>query len=73
MIIEKVKEVLGEHLDMDTTSIDEETTFEDWGIESLETVEVMMELEDEFEMEIPVAEIGNTVGSLVAYIESNKE
>lgn len=73
MVIEKVREIIGEHLDMDASSINNETSFEELGIDSLETVEVMMELEDEFEMEIPVAEVGKTVGSLVSYIESKKE
>lgn len=73
MVIEKIKEVLGDHLDVDTSSVNNETSFEELGIDSLETVEIMMELEDEFEMEIPVAEVGKTVGSLVEYIESHKE
>ncbi|MCI5970289.1 MAG: acyl carrier protein [Clostridia bacterium] len=73
MTIEKIKEVLADHLDMDTSSITNETTFEDLGIDSLETVEIMMELEDEFGIEISVADVGKTVGSLVEYIDSKKE
>ena len=73
MVLEKIKEIIGEHLDMDTSEITADTTFEDLGIDSLETVEIMMELEDEFEIEISVSDIGKTVGSLVSYIESIKE
>ncbi len=73
MILETVKEVLGEHLDMDTSAITEDTSLEELGIDSLETVEVLMELEDAFEIEIAAGEIGKTVGSLIAYIESQKE
>ena len=73
MTIEKIKEVLADHLDMDTSSITNETTFEDLGIDSLETVEIMMELQDEFGIEISVADVGKTVGSLVEYIDSKKE
>lgn len=73
MTIEKIKSVLGEHIDMDLSSITEETSFEDMGIDSLETVEIMMELEDEFGIEIAVGEIGKTVGSLASYIDSKKE
>ena len=73
MTIEKIKEVLADHLDMDTSSITNETTFEELGIDSLETVEIMMELEDEFGIEISVADVGKTVGSLVEYIDSKKE
>lgn len=73
MILEKIKEVIGEHLDIDTSDITADTTFDDLGIDSLETVEIMMELEDEFEIEIAVSEVGKTIGSLVSYIESAKE
>ena len=58
-------------MDLDTITAD--TSFEDMGIDSLETVEVMMELEDEFGIEIVIGEVGKTVGSLVAYIDSKKE
>mgnify|MGYP000362774957 FL=1 len=73
MTIDKIKEVLADHLDMDTAGITNETTFDDLGIDSLETVEIMMELEDEFGIEISVADVGKTVGSLVEYIDSKKE
>lgn len=73
MTIDKIKTVLGEHLDIDLDTITLETSFEDMGMDSLETVEIMMELEDEFGFEIAVGEIGKTVGSLVAYIDSKKE
>ncbi len=73
MTIDKIKEVLADHLDTDTDGITEETTFEELGIDSLETVEIMMELEDEFDIEIAVADVGKTVGSLVEYIDAKKE
>lgn len=73
MTIDKIKEVLADHLDTDTDGITEETTFEELGIDSLETVEIMMELEDEFDIEIVVADVGKTVGSLVGYIDAKKE
>lgn len=72
MTLEKVKEIMAEHLDMDTDSITSETSFEELGIDSLETVEVMMELEDAFDIEIDAAEAGKTVGSLVDYIDSKR-
>lgn len=73
MTIDKIKEVLADHLDTDTDGITEETTFEELGIDSLETVEIMMELEDEFDIEIVVADVGKTVRSLVEYIDAKKE
>lgn len=72
MVLEKIKEMLQEHLDTDTEAVNMETTFEELGIDSLETVEILMELEDEFGIEIPAVEIGKTVGSLVEYIEKVK-
>lgn len=70
MTFEKVKELLAEHLDMDASEITEATTFEDLGIDSLDTVEIMMEMEDEFDIEIKPAEVGKSVKELVAYIDS---
>lgn len=70
MTIEKVKELLAEHLDIDTDEITEETTFEDLGVDSLDTVEIMMEMEDEFGIEIKPAEVGKSVKELVAYIDA---
>lgn len=73
MTIDKIKEVLADHLDTDTSNITNETSFEELGIDSLETVEIMMELEDEFGIEITASEAGKTVGSLVEYIDAKKE
>lgn len=70
MTFEKVKELLAEHLDMDASEITEATTFEELGIDSLDTVEIMMEMEDEFDIEIKPAEVGKSVKELVAYIDS---
>lgn len=72
MTIEKVKQVLADHLEMDAAEITEETTFEDLGVDSLDAVEIMMEMEDEFGVEIKPAEAGKSVKELVAYIDSKK-
>ncbi len=70
MTIEKVKELLAEHLEMDASEITEETTFDDLGVDSLDAVEIMMEMEDEFGIEIKPAEAGKSVKELVSYIDS---
>lgn len=70
MTIEKVKDLLAEHLEMDVNEITEESTFEDLGIDSLDAVEIMMEMEDEFGIEIKPAEAGKSVKELVEYIDS---
>ena len=73
MTIDTINKVLADHLDTDVSEITEETSFKDLGIDSLETVEIMMELEDELGIEITASEVGQTVGSLISYIESKKE
>ena len=72
MTLEKVKELLAEHLEMDAAEITEATTFEDLDVDSLDAVEIMMEMEDEFGIEIKPAEAGKSVKELVAYIDSKK-
>ncbi len=70
MTIEKVKELLADHLEMDVAEITDETTFEDLDVDSLDTVEIMMEMEDEFGVEIKAAEVGKSVKELAAYIDA---
>ena len=69
MTVEKVIELLAEHLEMDKSEITEASTFEDLGIDSLDAVEIMMEMEDEFGIEIKPAHVGKSVNELAAYIE----
>jgi len=70
MIFEKVKKLLAEHTDVDASTITAETTFESLGIDSLDTVEMVMELEEELDAELELDEKVETVGELVAFIES---
>lgn len=70
MTFEKIRDLLADHLEMDASEITMETTFEDLGVDSLDTVEIMMEMEDEFGIEIKPAEAGKSVSELVAYIDS---
>ena len=75
-IFERVKEVIGEQLgieDLDTITM--ETTFiDDLGADSLDIVELIMALEEEFDMEIPEAEAEkiSSVGDVVEYIKNNE-
>lgn len=72
MVLEKVKAVLADQFDAEEESITTETTIqEDLGADSLDVVDLLMTIEDEFEVEIPDSEIENmkTVGDLVTYIE----
>lgn len=75
MVFEKVREILAEQLDIETEEITMESQIaDDLGADSLDVVDLLMSLEDEFDVEIPDEEIENikTVGNLVNYLESNK-
>ena len=69
MTFENVKQLLAKHLEMNEEEIDETTTFEDLGIDSLDTVEILMEMEDAFGIEIRPDEVGNSLAELANYIE----
>lgn len=74
MVLEKVVAILAEQFDVEESKIAEDTNLqEDLGADSLDVVDLLMSIEDEFEIEIPDEEIENirTVGALVAYIEAN--
>ena len=60
MIFETIAELIAERCGCDVSRITEDSTFDDLGIDSLDTVEMVMELEDKVD----------TVGELVAHIES---
>ena len=68
-LTEKVKELLAAHLEIDLDTITDDSTFEDLGIDSLDAVEILMEMEDEFGIEIQAAEMGHSVKELVEYID----
>ncbi len=75
MIFEKLKEIIAEQLEIDADSVTAETRLgEDLNADSLDIVEMLMALEDEFGVDIPDEEIEKmkTVGDVVAYIENNK-
>ena len=74
MVLEKVKVILAEQFDVDEDSLTNDTDLQDdLGADSLDVVDLLMSIEDEFEIEIPDEEIEHirTVGELVNYIEAN--
>ena len=74
MVFEKVKAILSEQFDVEEDTITNDTSItEDLGSESLDVVDLLMSIEDEFEIEVPDTEIENikTVGELVKYIEDH--
>ena len=67
---ETVAKVLAEYKEIDPSEIKMETTFEELGFDSLDIVEVIMNLEEAFDLELEMNESLVDVQSLVAYIES---
>lgn len=75
MVFEEVRQILMEQLDVDEDDITYDSEIiDDLGADSLDLVDIVMSLEDEFEIEIPEGSIEQikTVGDLVNYIESNR-
>ncbi len=73
---EQVKEVIVEQLNVNEDEVKPESRFvEDLGADSLDVVELIMALEEKFEIEIPDSEAENikTVQDVVDYIEKNKK
>ena len=71
---EKVKEIIVEQLDVQADQVTEEASFiEDLGADSLDTVELVMALEENFDIEIPDedAEKIKTVRDAVSYIDEH--
>ena len=75
MVLEKIKKILSEQFSVDENTITENTNIaEDLGADSLDVVDILMSIEDEFEIEVPDEEIDRirTVGELVNYIKRNQ-
>jgi acyl carrier protein len=68
----KVKKIVSDQLEVAIDKLSMDTTFEDIDADSLDIVELVMALEEEFDLEISDQEIENikTVGDIVKYIES---
>jgi len=74
-IEEKVKDIIVDQLGVAEDQVKPDAKFvEDLGADSLDTVELVMAFEEEFDIEVPDEEAENlkSVGDVVAYIEKNK-
>ena len=69
-MFEKIQSYLAAQLDISPDEITRETTFESLGIDSLDTVEMVMDLEQELGVELEIEEKITTVGELVDFVES---
>ena len=75
MVFEKIRDILAEQFEVEPDSITPETNLvDDLGADSMDLVDLLMSLEDQFNIaEVPdeVIEKVHTVGQLVSYIEEN--
>ena len=70
-MLEKMKEMLAEQLNCEASTITPETSFkDDLGADSLDLFELVMAVEDEYNVEIPAEELTelNTVGDVIDYL-----
>lgn len=65
-----IKELLVENLDVEQDLITPEATFESLGVDSLDMVELICELEDKCDIDFGEPDDLETIGDLIAYIES---
>ena len=75
MVFEKVRDIVVEQLGVEEDEVTMESSFiDDLGADSLDIVELIMALEEEFDMEIPEDDIEKivTVGDAVEYISNNQ-
>ena len=75
MVFDKVKELISEQLDVKADDITEASNIQDdLGADSLDVVDLVMALEDEFDVEIPEDQVENikTVGDIVEFIEDKQ-
>ena len=69
MILNKVKEIMMENLSIEEESITLDSTFESLEIDSLDVFQLVMEVEEAFEIQIENPENMKTIKDLVNYIE----
>ena len=68
--IDTIKSVLEENLDIDPATVEEASTFESLGIDSLDMVELICDLEEKCEVDFGEPEGLESIGDLVNYIDS---
>ncbi len=68
-MFEKIAVYLSRQMDIPLENITADTTFESLGIDSLDTVEMLMDLEAELNVDLELEEKLNTVGEFAAFVE----
>lgn len=73
MLFDTIARLIAERTDCDVSAITPESRFEDMGIDSLDTMEVLMQLEGEIGREIELEQKVETVADLIAVIEKQMQ
>lgn len=73
MLFDQIAEVVAEHLDCDKEEITKESTFESLGIDSLDAVELVMELEEKLGVQLDLDRDLENIDELVKFVEEKME
>lgn len=75
MLFDDVKEILADQLEVSADDIELSSQLVDLGADSLDAIDIVMTIEDEYEIEVPDEVIENmkTVEDIVSFIEQNIE
>lgn len=72
MLFEEIREVICEQLGIDAEEVKLETTFEELGADSLDLFQIVIELEEKYNVQIEEVEGLKTIQDAVEYVEKNK-
>lgn len=70
MELQTIQEIIAQYLNIDASTITEESSFKDMEVDSLDMVEIIMEIEDKFNVQITETEGIETVGDIINLIQS---
>ena len=70
MEFEKIKAIIADKMDLDPDTITEQSSFKDLEMDSLDMVEIVMDVEDEFDITIETSEGLETIADLLELIRS---
>ena len=72
IMTQRIAEIIAEYMDKDVADINVEDTFSNIGLDSLDIMELVMQIEDEFDCKIELNQELNTITKLAEYIEAQK-